>query len=70
MVEHNPFEQIVLREIADIKKEVSDLTEIVVLARIDIATLKVKAGMWGAAAGMLPAIITAIIAFVAGATPS
>lgn len=70
MVEHSPFEQIVLREIAEIKKEVNDLTEIVVLARIDIATLKVKAGIWGAAAGMIPAVVTAIIAFVAGATPS
>jgi hypothetical protein len=70
MVEHSPFEQIVLREIAEIKQEVNDLTEIVVLARIDIATLKVKAGMWGAAAGMIPAILTAIVAYVAGVTPS
>lgn len=70
MVEHSPFEQIVLREIAEIKKEVSDLTEIVVLARIDIATLKVKAGIWGAAAGMIPAVVTAIVAFSSGVTPS
>ena len=70
MEPQSPFEQLLLREISELKREVSDLTEIVVLARIDIATLKVKAGMWGAAAGMLPAIITAIIAFVAGATPS
>ena len=68
--EHSPFEQLLLREISEVKKEVSELTEIVVLARIDIATLKVKAGIWGAAAGMLPALLTAIIAFVAGATPS
>ena len=67
---NSAFEEIVLREIAEIKKEVNDLTEIVVLARIDIATLKVKAGIWGAAAGMIPAVVTAIVAFASGVTPS
>lgn len=70
MPDNSAFEQIVLREIAEIKKEVNELTEIVVLARIDIATLKVKAGIWGAAAGMIPAVVTAIIAFAAGVSPS
>lgn len=37
-----------------------------VLVRIDVATLKVKSGLWGAAAGLVPAALTIAIAYLGG----
>lgn len=40
-----------------IESHFDDLRKEVVQARIDIATLKVKAGAWGLMGGMIPVII-------------
>lgn len=56
------FEGQVMRRFDALDDRVEKLENVVVLARIDIATLKVKAGMWGALAGMIPGTIVALAA--------
>jgi hypothetical protein len=60
------YEQLVMRELNSIKADVRDLREEVVGVRIDVATLKVKAGIWGGMAGMIPALLTALAVFIPG----
>ena len=54
------FEQMVMQRFDALDDRVEKVEGVVVLARIDIATLKVKAGMWGALAGMVPGVIISI----------
>lgn len=65
MTEHG-FQALVLQRLDSLDDRMEKLENTVVLARIDIATLKVKAGMWGALAGMVPGAIVAIGVFVGG----
>lgn len=70
-MEKEQFE-ILSKDIADMKEDmdevkgdvkkmlVNDLPHILV----ELATLKVKAGIWGAIAGVLPATIISVIAFL------
>lgn len=59
-------------EIADLKEDMDevkgDVKEILINhlphMMVEIATLKVKAGIWGAIAGALPATIISVIAFL------
>lgn len=45
-----------------LQKDVKDIREVDLPSlRIDIATLKVKAGMWGAFAGMIPVLIMILL---------
>ena len=60
------YEKLVLDKLDSLEHGLEDLRGEVVAIRIDVATLKVKAGIWGGAIGMIPALVTAIIAFVAG----
>lgn len=53
----------VIGKLDQLERDIIDLDEKVTLLRIDVAQLKVKAGMWGAVAGMVPALITAFVAF-------
>lgn len=61
------YEKLVLDRLDTLDDRVGNVEAQIVLARIDIATLKVKAGMWGAVAGMVPAIIAVVSVFAAGA---
>lgn len=61
------YEKLVLNKIDALEKDIIALDEKVTLLRIDVAQLKVKAGMWGAIAGMVPALITAFLAVTGGA---
>ena len=60
------YEKLVLSRINAIEHDIQTLDEKLTMLRIDVAQLKVKAGVWGAAAGMIPAVITALAIFVAG----
>lgn len=60
------YEKLVLSEIEDLKVELHNIDEKVTLARIDIAQLKIKAGMWGAVAGLIPGIVVVMATLVAG----
>lgn len=60
------YEKLVMDKLATMEGDIHTLDEKVTLLRIDIAQLKVKAGVWGAAAGMIPALITAAAVLAAG----
>lgn len=60
------YEKLVLSEIEDLKVELHNIDEKVTLARIDIAQLKIKAGMWGAVAGLIPGVVVVMATLVAG----
>lgn len=54
------YEKMVLDRLSKLEADIHDLDNKVTMLRIDLAQLKVKAGMWGAIAGMVPAAVTAI----------
>ena len=58
-VGYTPFETLIIQK-------VDALDEKITLVRIDVAQLKVKAGIWGAAAGMIPAVVTGLAVLVSG----
>jgi hypothetical protein len=60
------FQQMVMYRLDQIDGAIAELRTEVVGVRIDVATLKVKAGIWGAAAGTVPAIIGVIAVIFAG----
>lgn len=64
--EWSAYEKLVLGELDSLKTRLDGVDEKLVLVRIDVAQLKVKAGMWGAAAGLIPALVTAFVVFVQG----
>ena len=51
------MEELVVLKLDTLEKKMVSLDEKVTLCRIDIAGLKVKSGIWGAIAGMIPAAI-------------
>jgi hypothetical protein len=55
-----------MSKLETLETRVDGLDEKLTLIRIDVAQLKVKAGIWGAAAGMIPAIVTALAVLVGG----
>ena len=63
----DPYNRMVIYRLDQIDEAIADLRAEVVGVRIDVATLKVKAGIWGAAAGCLPALGGALAIFVGGA---
>ena len=60
------YEKLVLDKLETLEQRVDAVDEKVVLVRIDVAQLKVKSGMWGAAAGFIPALVTALVVFLSG----
>jgi hypothetical protein len=60
------YERLVMSKLETLETRVDGLDEKLTLIRIDVAQLKVKAGIWGAAAGMIPAIVTALAVLVGG----
>lgn len=68
-MEDSAFQSLVITRLDSLDDRLEKLENTVVLARIDIATLKVKAGMWGALAGTVPGAIAvaAVLVGVGGA---
>lgn len=60
------LKEFVRLEFESIHKKLDCLDSKLQQARIDIATLKVKAGIWGLTAGMIPAIGVLIYRFIKG----
>ena len=50
-------EDLIIIQLEEIKISVKELGDTVVLCRIDIAGLKIKAGVWGAMAGLIPGLV-------------
>lgn len=63
---YTPFETLIIAKVDALDEKVESLDEKITLVRIDVAQLKIKAGIWGAAAGMLPALITGIAVLLGG----
>lgn len=60
------YEKMVLNRLESLEAQIEDLRAEVVGTRIDVATLKVKAGIWGAAAGCIPALVAGAAVFLGG----
>ncbi len=50
------YQMLVLSQLTDLKTEVASLRQVMQSVQIEIAILKVKAGMWGAVAGSVVVI--------------
>jgi len=69
MTENNgwsKYEKMVIDKLDDHDDKFNGIEEKLTQIQIDIATLKVKAGVWGGIGGMIPAVI-AIVMFYATA---
>lgn len=53
----NEYQNLVLNELKRHNELIEDLREEIGLVKTEIATLKVKSGIWGFAAGAIPLII-------------
>ena len=60
------YEKLVLSELEELKQGMVGLEEQVVLVRIDVARLKVKAGLWGGLAGLVPGAIAVGLLILGG----
>lgn len=56
------YEKLVLHRLESLEHQLDEIEEALILMRIDLAQRKVKAGLWGAVAGSIPALATAVIA--------
>lgn len=57
------YQKTVMHQLEELDADIKALDEKVTLLRIDVAQLKIKAGIWGAVAGMIPGIISAVLLF-------
>ena len=64
--DYTPFENLILAKVEALDKRVEGIDEKLTLVRIDVAQLKIKAGIWGAAAGMIPALVTGLAVLFGG----
>ena len=62
----DPYNRMVIYRLDQIDEAIAELRAEVVGVRIDVATLKVKAGIWGAAAGCIPALVGVLAVFIGG----
>jgi len=64
--EWSAYEKLVMSKLDALDRGLLDMQEQLVLVRVDVATLKVKSGVWGAAAGLIPAAITVAFVILSG----
>jgi hypothetical protein len=63
------YEKMVLAKLDSLEEGLADVREQQILLRIDVSNLKVKAGIWGGVAGLVPAIVgVALMLFSGGGT--
>ena len=62
-------EMFVVSKLEDHDKAFLRIDDQIIALRVDVAGLKVRAGVWGATAGAIPAALTAILVFATGGTP-
>lgn len=63
----NEWRELVLSELHDLKEGQTRLENGQVLLRIDVAKLKVKAGLWGGLAGLVPGLVGVGVLLMGGA---
>lgn len=64
----NEWRELVLSELKAVKQGQERLEDGQVLLRIDVAKLKVKAGLWGGVAGLVPGMIGVGVLLLGGGT--
>ena len=60
------YQRLVLHELQSLSKSTKDIKQEMATLKDDIATLKVKSGMWGASAGAFVIIIALAIKYLEG----
>lgn len=55
------YEKLILSEIKDMKEAVGDLSKTLIAINTRVSVLEIKSGLWGALAGLITAIPTAIL---------
>lgn len=57
------YEKLVLHRLNQVDERLEHLEESVVLMRIELAQRKVRAGLWGAMAGAIPALVAIVLSY-------
>ena len=60
----NQYQKLVMDKLTEHDEKFSSIEEKLIKLQVDLATLKVKAGVWGGVAGLIPVVI-AIVMFYA-----
>jgi hypothetical protein len=63
------YQMLVLDKLDSLDQRLSRVEQGMILVRIDVANLKVKAGIWGGLAGMIPSIIGVTLVLLGGPLP-
>lgn len=66
MLGWSAYEKLVMTQLAQLENDMQAVDEKITLLRIDVAQLKVKAGIWGAVAGLIPGVVMVLATLVAG----
>ena len=59
-------QELMLGELQAINRRLERMEDRLEQARLDVAALKIKAGLWGAAAGALPAVAILVMRAIGG----
>lgn len=57
------YQRLVMSELRQLREDVKAARDEINDIRIEMTTLKVKAGLWGLLAGTLPAFVTALLMY-------
>lgn len=60
------YEKMVINRLDQLERDTAAIDDKLTLLRIDVAQLKIKAGLWGATAGVVPALIGTLITVTRG----
>jgi hypothetical protein len=60
------YEKLVMSKLETLEERVDGIDDKLTLVRIDVAGLKIRAGIWGATAGMIPAFVTSLAVMAGG----
>lgn len=58
------YQRLVLRELEMNSSSIKDLAAEITILRVEIAYLKVKAGVWGLIAGAIPAVLLLVYTYI------
>ena len=58
------YQRLVLSDLKELKQSVKEIQDEQVNARVELALIKQKSGLWGAISGCVTAVITIAIAYI------
>ena len=62
------YEKLVMDKLDEHDDRFGNVEEMLTQVRVDIATLKVKAGLWGGIGGLIPVVIALVMVFASKGT--